>query len=130
MDNLTVRVDNTKISEKSLDQVSSDAIIDIPKFVDTFNKSLDMINKILNNSATFDINIKTNFKVTSWPELLGDFVDDAVEKIQQDRPDVKIEEIEKGSIVTSDFNSYRVRVFYRINNDEKKIVSNPYPRIG
>ena len=44
-----------------------------------------------------------------WPDLVGTKADDALLKIQKDRPDVKITIIPQGSMVTTDHRENRVR---------------------
>ena len=44
-----------------------------------------------------------------WPDLVGTKADDALLKIQKDRPDVKITIIPQGSMVTADHRENRVR---------------------
>jgi len=49
---------------------------------------------------------------TSWPELEGKNVDEAVKSISEENPELRIFKLEKGSFVTMDYSSDRVRVFY------------------
>ncbi|EES19373.1 hypothetical protein BDA96_09G113300 [Sorghum bicolor] len=49
---------------------------------------------------------------TSWPEVKGLPAEVAKHKIQDDRPDVEVILVRVGSVVTDDFNTMRVRVFF------------------
>jgi hypothetical protein len=62
---------------------------------------------------------------SSWPELLGAPSDAAKEKILSDRPDVSVIVLPVGSIVTTEFNPKRVRVFV----DSYSVVAE-VPKIG
>jgi hypothetical protein len=48
---------------------------------------------------------------SSWPEVVGLTGDMAKQKILADRPDVQVFLVPVGSMVTTDFNPKRVRVF-------------------
>ncbi len=49
---------------------------------------------------------------TSWPELKNTNVDQAVEKIRSENENLTVHKIESGSMVTMDYRTDRVRVFY------------------
>jgi hypothetical protein len=53
-----------------------------------------------------------NSKKSSWPELKGLPSEVAKHKILADRPDVEVDVLPYGSIVTQDYNDKRVRVFF------------------
>eukprot|EP00596_Hydrurales_sp_CCMP1899_P003075 CAMPEP_0119041468 /NCGR_PEP_ID=MMETSP1177-20130426/12224_1 /TAXON_ID=2985 /ORGANISM="Ochromonas sp, Strain CCMP1899" /LENGTH=81 /DNA_ID=CAMNT_0007007529 /DNA_START=124 /DNA_END=369 /DNA_ORIENTATION=+ len=60
-----------------------------------------------------------------WPKLQGESVIDVEGIIKQDRPDLTIQRVPEGSMVTMDHRMDRVRIFH--NADGK--VSQP-PRVG
>ncbi|CAF1517937.1 unnamed protein product [Rotaria sp. Silwood1] len=49
---------------------------------------------------------------TSWPELVGMPVDDAVAAIQNENPNLDVIKVEKNSVGIMDYRCDRVRVFY------------------
>lgn len=49
---------------------------------------------------------------TSWPELEGKNVDEAVQSIKDENPELVVEKHSVNSMVTMDFRMDRVRVFY------------------
>nr|AAW72835.1 subitilisin-chymotrypsin inhibitor [Oryza sativa Japonica Group] len=48
---------------------------------------------------------------TEWPELVCRMIKEAKEKIKADRPDLKIEVVPVGTIVTQEFDENRVRIW-------------------
>uniref|UniRef100_J3MTD3 Subtilisin inhibitor 1 n=1 Tax=Oryza brachyantha TaxID=4533 RepID=J3MTD3_ORYBR len=48
---------------------------------------------------------------TSWPELVGVLATLAATQISRDRPDVAVEVLPPGALLTPDVNDKRVRVF-------------------
>jgi hypothetical protein len=62
---------------------------------------------------------------SSWPELLGAPSQAAKQKILSDRPDVRVSVVPPGFLVTTDFNSKRVRIFVDESDDVIKV-----PKIG
>ena len=63
---------------------------------------------------------------TSWPELEGMDVDQAVQLIKEENTDLTVHKIEEGSMVTADYRTDRVRVFYNV--DTNTVAGTP--RIG
>ncbi len=49
---------------------------------------------------------------TSWPELNGKNVDEAVQQIKEENPELKVFKVPLGSMVTMDYRTDRVRVYY------------------
>lgn len=49
---------------------------------------------------------------TSWPELKGKNVDEALQVIKDENPELVVMKVPSGSMVTMDFRSDRVRIFY------------------
>ncbi|OEL24667.1 hypothetical protein BAE44_0014314 [Dichanthelium oligosanthes] len=62
---------------------------------------------------------------TSWPEVVGLPADAAKQKILADRPDVQVFVLPVGSIVTTEFDPKRVRVFVNPAVDVAQV-----PKIG
>ena len=54
----------------------------------------------------------SNSKKTSWPEVEGVPAQVAKHKILADRPDVKVDVLPYGSVVTDDYDTKRVRVYF------------------
>ncbi|KAM0841161.1 hypothetical protein ACQ4PT_059204 [Festuca glaucescens] len=48
---------------------------------------------------------------TEWPELVGHTIKEAEEKIKADRPDLDVQVVTVGTIVTTEFNENRVRIW-------------------
>jgi len=61
----------------------------------------------------------------SWPELVGKTSAEAKKAIQASRPDIKVQTIPMGSMMTMDFRTDRVRIFV----DSTGLVSRP-PKFG
>jgi hypothetical protein len=61
----------------------------------------------------------------SWPEVEGLPSEAAKQKILADRPDVQVVVLPDGSVVTTDFNDKRVRVFVDKAGNVAKV-----PKIG
>ncbi len=55
-------------------------------------------------------------KKSSWPELLNTDVDQAINIIKQQRPQLKVDKISDDSMVTMDIRDDRVRVFHNESN--------------
>uniref|UniRef100_J3M5N4 Uncharacterized protein n=1 Tax=Oryza brachyantha TaxID=4533 RepID=J3M5N4_ORYBR len=53
----------------------------------------------------------SNASKTEWPELVGKTIEQAEEKIKADRPDLNIEVLTVGAIVTGEFDENRVRIW-------------------
>lgn len=53
-----------------------------------------------------------NDSKSSWPELVGRNVDEAIEVIKQENSQLNVIKVKSGSPVTRDFRLDRVRVFY------------------
>lgn len=53
---------------------------------------------------------------TSWPELVGRNVDEAVQIIRQENSSLNVIKTPQNSIVTMDFRQDRVRVYYTATN--------------
>ena len=49
---------------------------------------------------------------TSWPELNGKNVDEAVQAIKDENPELVVLKVPVDSMVTMDYRTDRVRVFY------------------
>ena len=64
----------------------------------------------------------TDVKVL-WDELNNSDVDEAMRKIKEERPELKVVKVKKGSMVTMDYNLQRVRVYY--DPDTGKVTSSP-----
>ena len=62
---------------------------------------------------------------TSWPDVVGMRTDDAVARVERDRPDVHVQTVEADAIVTAEHDETRVRV--RV--DEAGVVVRA-PRVG
>lgn len=57
---------------------------------------------------------------SSWPELVGKNVDEAIEIIKQENPALTVVKLEDDSMYTCDYLEERVRVFY---NTESNLVT-------
>ena len=62
---------------------------------------------------------------TLWTELNLVNVDEAVQQIKTERPELQVVKVKEGSMVTMDYRLNRVRVYY----DESGRVSSP-PKVG
>lgn len=60
---------------------------------------------------------------TQWPELVGKTQQDAVAVITAERPDLHVEVLESGSMMTMDFREDRLRLMV---NEEGKVASVPH----
>ena len=60
-----------------------------------------------------------------WPHLVGEQAADVEKKIQEERPDLHVVKVKHNSMVTMDFRTDRVRVFF---GDDGKVVRPP--RVG
>ncbi len=61
-------------------------------------------------------NSQDNMK-SSWPELVGTNVDEAIEIIKKQNSQLNVIKLKQGSPVTRDFRFDRVRVFYNEIDD-------------
>ncbi|GJN35861.1 hypothetical protein PR202_gb24674 [Eleusine coracana subsp. coracana] len=48
---------------------------------------------------------------TEWPELVGRTIKEAEEKINADRPDLNVQVVTIGTMVTQEFDDKRVRIW-------------------
>ncbi|KAF8666062.1 hypothetical protein HU200_053768 [Digitaria exilis] len=58
---------------------------------------------------------------TEWPELVGSTIKEATEKIKAERPDLNVEPVPVGTIVTDEFDPNRVRLWVDIVAEVPKI---------
>ena len=63
--------------------------------------------------------------ITSWPKVVGLQSDDAVARVERDRPDVDVQMVKADAIVTAEHDETRVRVYV----DEAGVVVRA-PRVG
>ncbi len=49
---------------------------------------------------------------TFWPELNGTNIDEAVQTIKNENPRLDVQKLPSGSMMTMDYRTDRVRVFY------------------
>lgn len=70
--------------------------------------------------------VEMDSELQSWPDLLGTDTATAQSTIQRDAPGKRIMLVPAGNIVTMDFRSDRVRVFY---NPDTNMVTE-VPRVG
>ena len=60
-----------------------------------------------------------------WSQLVGKNAREAIDHLRSERPDVKVEMIPSGSMVTADYREDRIRVFV----DDQEMVTRA-PRVG
>ncbi|WVZ88523.1 hypothetical protein U9M48_035040 [Paspalum notatum var. saurae] len=58
---------------------------------------------------------------TEWPELKGKTIKEATEKINAERPDLRVEPVTVGTIVTDEFDPTRVRLWVDTVSEVPKI---------
>lgn len=58
---------------------------------------------------------------SAWPELTGKPAEEAREQIQAQCPEIAVHMVPEGSMVTTDFNEQRVRLFVK----DGKVVREP-----
>ncbi|KAJ1264930.1 hypothetical protein BS78_08G038200 [Paspalum vaginatum] len=58
---------------------------------------------------------------TEWPELKGSTIKEATEKINAERPDLRVEPVTVGTAVTQEFDPTRVRLWVDIVSEIPKI---------
>ncbi|KAL6594686.1 hypothetical protein ACP70R_048424 [Stipagrostis hirtigluma subsp. patula] len=80
----------------------------------------DLFSENLRNRSAAKMSQKT-----SWPEVVGLPTEAAKQKILDDRSDVQVVLVPVGSVVTDDFHSKRVRVFFNKDGDVAEV-----PKIG
>jgi hypothetical protein len=62
----------------------------------------------------------------SWPELLGRNIDEAVEIIKSENPNLNVTKVPPGTMLTRDYRTDRVRVYYDPSNNNVNVI----PRTG
>mmetsp|Transcript_3919 Transcript_3919/g.11394 ORF Transcript_3919/g.11394 Transcript_3919/m.11394 type:complete len:103 (-) Transcript_3919:158-466(-) len=75
------------------------------------------------SSDGFELHGSNPPKLVSWPHLVGSSPSEAESSILHDRPDVKVQIVQEGSMVTADYRQDRVRVY--VDKERKKVVRAP-----